>query len=266
MQNRRACIISNPRAGEHDYGWRQAFGAGLARHGWTVEHAEDFRPGAGLLVLWGVRRKPIMARAVAAGAEVCVLERGYLGCRFTHTSVSFGGGLNGRGIFELPAEVTPARFDSLGLTIHPWRRIRSPTAHALLIGQVPGDASLAGVDIAAWYRQTREALLRAGYHVRFRPHPLARPAEAAPCSLAADLAGCNICVTYNSNAAVEAVLAGVPTVAMDEGSMAWEVTGRQVTDMLEPKDVAGWARRLAWKQYTRGEMASGFCAEVVGLA
>src|SRR5690606_28831613 len=79
----------------HQHTWGGAFGKGLEKHGWTVTYGSATR-ACDLLVLWGVRRRDWIARQKAAGGEVCILERGYLGDRFFWTSVSFGGELNGR--------------------------------------------------------------------------------------------------------------------------------------------------------------------------
>ena len=53
----------------------------------------------------------------------------------------------------------------------PWRERRD--GYALLIGQVPGDQSIAGVDMDGWYSKTATELKSAGWDVRFRPHPVA---------------------------------------------------------------------------------------------
>jgi hypothetical protein len=75
-------------------------------------------------------------------------------------------------------------------------------------------------------------------------------------TLAEDLARAAVCVTWNSNAGVEAVLAGVPTVSMCKGSMAYDVTGHVIGDMLRlPRE--DWAARLAWCQWLPEEIATG---------
>jgi len=71
-------------------------------------------------------------------------------------------------------------------------------------------------------------------------------------------------MTYNSNTGVEAAMAGRPVIAMDEGSMAYEIAGHQVTDIITP-DRTAWAHALAWKQFTIDEIQSGFCQEACGL-
>ena len=86
---------------------------------------------------------------------------------------------------------------------------------------------------------------------------------AVVADLQSALDGASHVVTWNSNTAVEAVIAGVPAVSMDIGSMAWDVTGHEPGEVATP-DRLELAARLAWKQFTMAEMASGYCWDVVG--
>lgn len=247
--------------------WREAFCDGLNRRGWNAELSTSPQP-CDLLVLWGVRRRDLIEKQLAEGGEVCILERAYLGDRFAWTSVSFGGGLNGRGIFRGPFE-DGSRFEQhFGDLMQPWQ---TGGGYALLIGQVPGDQSIRGVDIDAWYRQSVAALKKYGWpDVRFRPHPKAGPARRASGlnqiggTLAEAMAGAGVVMTFNSNTGVEAALFGRPVIAMDAGSMAWDVAGHQVTEIVTP-DRTAWAHALAWKQWRAEEFTSGECMEAIGL-
>jgi hypothetical protein len=144
--------------------------------------------------------------------------------------------------------------------------------YALLIGQVPGDMSLAGVNIRRWYVETAQALNDAGYDVRYRHHPVATErgfqardipgAKIIGGSLKEAFDGAALVVTFNSNTAVESVLAGIPTIAIDRGSMAWDVAGHDVSERIM-QDRTDWATALAWKQYTLEEMASGYCWDII---
>lgn len=261
-------IVLAQSATRSDHGLRESFCEGLQRRGWQTQMSFTADP-CDLLVCWGVRRQADIARQKTVGGEVCILERGYLGDRFAWTSVSFGGGLNGRGEFRGPYG-DASRFERhFSHLLRAWRT--DPSGYALLIGQVPGDMSIRGVDIGRWYHETHDALVVAGWRVLFRPHPLAgryrqqfAGLSTVEGSLSEALAGAALCVTFNSNTGVEAVLAGVPTLAMDRGSMAWDMAGHAVGQVVTP-DRADWARRLAWRQWSLDEIRSGECAERVGL-
>jgi len=73
------------------------------------------------------------------GRDVLVMERGYIGDRTHWTSLGWNG-LNGRARVPLAPADGGARFErNYSRLMHPY----NPAGHyALIIGQVPGDASL----------------------------------------------------------------------------------------------------------------------------
>lgn len=248
-------VRNGPALADPRSSWGGAFADGLRRHGWKVRVASQ-PATCDLLVMWGVRRSDWTRRQKASGGEVCILERGYLPDRFEYASVSFGGRLNGRAEFRGPFHDGSRWEKHFAHHMQPWR-VRD--GYALVLGQVPGDMSISGADIHGFYQRAERAFKALGYQTRFRPHPNKRPAKP----LADDLAGAAVAVTYNSNSGVDAVLAGVPTVAMDEGSMAWAVAGHELAVPPTP-DRVGWAYRLAWCQWRKEEMASGECWAAIG--
>jgi hypothetical protein len=213
---------------------------------------------------WGWRLGKLLR---AQRYEVLVMERGYVGDRFSWTSLGWNG-LNGRATFYTKDD--PSRFGAhFAHLMRPWK---TDGSYVLLIGQVPGDASLGGTDLNRWYEDAAKQA-RQAYElpVRFRPHPEAikrgikqriAAAESINGTLADALAGAAVCVTFNSNTAVESVLAGVPTVAVDSGTMAHEVTAHRIGERITP-DRSAWAARLAWCQWTMDEIRSGAAWEAI---
>lgn len=254
-------VIISPGRSSHQHVWARAFAEGLIRHGWKVSLSPVYRP-ADLVVIWGVRQRHHIATQRLVG-EVCVLERGYIGDRFSWTSVSFGGGLNGRGNFRVPND--PTRWEKLfSHLMKPWQDRPGP---AIIMGQVLSDMSLKDLDPMAIWADAIHQLRDRGLDVEFRPHPLAGawglpgvPNVKGDLSNALNRA--SLVVTINSNSAVDAVIAGVPSVTLDEGSMAWPVTSHSVDHRYTPEREA-WAHRLAWCQYSIEEISSGKCWEVV---
>lgn len=260
---RKFYILANERA-DHQTSFGGAFAQGLMRHGWSG--VVGMRPvRCDLLVSWGVRRVDLINPQKASGGDVCILERGYVGDRFVWTSVSFGGGLNGRGIFRGQFHDGSRWEKHFAHLMRPWRM--AADGYALIMEQVAGDAAVVNVDLPTFYADARHAF-QSTMPVKMRPHPNVNPRHGeamiaeARVSLERDLAGAAIAVTWNSNSAVDAVLAGVPTIAMDKGSMAWDVTGHGLKRPPLP-DRTAWSHALAWKQWTRDELASGYCWEHV---
>ncbi len=259
----KAFCYYRPGLSHHKF-WTTAFAEGLKAHGIAVNVSREAIEPSDLLVVWGVRHPGSFAMQRRRG-EICVLERGYIGDREKWTSVSFGGRLNGRAEFRGVRD-DPGRFEAnFPGRLKDWKR---RFGYALIMGQVPGDQSLVGVNIAKWYADTAKRLRRMGFaDVGFRPHPLSHHVKvpgvtAVKGSLAEAFDGAAFVVTWNSNSGVDAVLDGIPTVAMDEGSMAYEVSGHEIGRPPTPERY-GWASALAWKQWTEDEIRSGECWEHV---
>lgn len=219
---------------------------GLTRHGIEARLGDyDTPEPCDFAVCWGARQE----RLFAAGRPLLIMERGHVGDRVAYTSVGWGG-LGRRGRYPKAPDGGARWRARFGQLMQPWRY---EPGYALVIGQVPGDAALRGLDVEAWARDTLARLDALGWDAGYRPHPLVTPSRT---TLADQLAGSGLCVTYNSTAGVEAVLAGVPTVTLDEGAMAWPVTSHALAHQRWP-DREAWAHDLAWTQWTREEIARG---------
>lgn len=238
----------------------EAFAAGLRANGDEPLLTRVGYANCDAVVCWGWRR----GRNVnAQGKDALILERGYLGDRSKWTSMGWNG-LNGRADFRLPAVCDPSRFERLfGHTMKPWK---NGGDYVLIMGQKPGDMSLGGLCLTPWYKETAQALREIhGLPVFLRPHPVALKqgkwvsppgVEIMDGTLEDALEGAALCVTWNSNSATEAVMAGVPTIVMDIGAPAYPVTGHKLTEIVRP-DRRIWAERLAWCQWSLDEIATG---------
>lgn len=237
--------------------------AGLRRHSIEVEPFRTLHPSqdADFVVTWGWRKGKAYRDA---GRQVLVMERGYLGDRFAWTSLGWNG-LNGRATWADDSGKTSERFDShFGQFVNPWRG--NGSGYALIIGQVPGDMSIEGIDMGGWYYDAAKAMKARGFDVRFRPHPEAVrrglnggiPTNGRLLGTLEDaLAGAAVVVTMNSNTGVDAALAGVPTIVSDPGAMAWPVAAQGLDAELITPDRTDWLRGMAWKQFTLDEITTG---------
>lgn len=211
-----------------------------------------------LAVTWGVK-KP---REMASGRRALVLERGYIPDRFAWTSMGFDG-LSGRADF-CNANSPSWRFDKFfAKHLRPWRGHEGD--YVLVMGQVFGDASLANVNIGDWYRTVALRLKHAGLPAYFRNHPLNPtmpsipnlPSMSRDVSLDEAMRNAMWVVTYNSNSGVDSMIAGIPVVAMDEGSMVWGIAGRNPVLRPQMLDRSEWARNLAFCQWSLDEIRQG---------
>jgi hypothetical protein len=215
---------------------------------------------------WGWRRGQ---RLRDAGHEVLVLERGYIGDRFAYTSLGWNG-LNGHAQFPAAPEDFGARFKEMG-KLQPWSAPGSGS-RILILGQVPGDASLQGRDMMPWYEEmaAKAAARYPSLPIYFRPHPKAVEKNihrevrgAITCqarTLDQALATAAFTICFNSNSSVDSILAGIPCIVGDRGSMAWEMCAHDfpapAVEWPRP-DREKWAHSLAWRQWRIDEIISG---------
>lgn len=239
--------------------------AGFKRHGVKVSltNLAD-TPSEDIVCAYGWRR---VTRLHALGKKCLITERGFLGER-THTYWGYGwNGLNGRARYT-EVHDDGARFRKLcphGLT--PWKKPRVER-NALVMGQVRMDSAVAHINLPQFYKDAFAAMRSQGYRLKFRPHPLdpnhkVKEVPVTRATLAEDLNIADVVVTCNSNSGVDAVLAGVPTISMDEGSMAWRVSSHNLHQPEFRPDREAWAHALAWKQFNKEEVASGLMWDIV---
>lgn len=242
----------------HHEVYGKAMAAGLERHGVEVTVSGHDQPQpCDIAVIWGAPAKHPMVTMTAR--HLLVMERGHLPDRFLYASCGWDG-LAGRGRYPKAPDGGQRWRERYGHLLQPWK---IGGEYALVIGQVEGDAALGDLAFDRWAQQQTDALLATGWPVLYRRHPLASHDGRKPVgsvlahgTLAEDLAKAAVVVTFNSTAGVEAVLAGVPTVTLDEGAMAWPVTSHALGHLVRPSREA-WAHDLAWTGWTLEEIASG---------
>jgi hypothetical protein len=199
------------------------------------------------------------------GRAVLVLEKGFI--RRSRYYMAGWNGINGAADFgvRLGDALSSDRWDALDVPLKP---LEAPDEirRILLVGQVPWDASLAGVDHVGWLKQTHAQAVGRRLEVRFRPHPLAPKAAygdlqhiaVTGTSLDEDLAWADQVVTWNSNTAVDAHIAGKQVAVLGRYSMAEAVCGRRLGQPSDTRFMrAAWTRWISHTQWTCAEMREG---------
>lgn len=157
---------------------------------------------------------------------------------------------DGRGNFP------PGRWRALCLGLAPWRRFGR---HVLVVP--PSDVfaqAVGGFTAEDWLARTLQELQR---HTE---RPLRVRSKTAQVPLAQDLKECHAVVTYMSNTAVDALLAGVPVFTTG----ACAATAMGLTDLSQietpalPENREAWAIALAANQWTLDEIRAGVCKHV----
>ena len=254
--------------------WQQAylprFTAGFVEHGIRVIHKQEDTPE---FTLSKSGRKLYIENTHMIFANnswklthlVCnkhdfpllTVGRCFFGSR--HDMVAIGwNGFNAAADFCLNDSMHGDRWDKHGFHIP--RVGGNPDGYVLVCGEFR--------DCTKWYNTMREIL--AGEDVRFRAHPFKNSETVAgwknaPRAGQDDIAklfpDCKVVITYDSIAGCDAVLAGVPSIAWGENSMARDVSHHSWRTFKERQginsDVQAWANRLAYCQWSHDEISNG---------
>ena len=140
-----------------------------------------------------------------------------------------------RGDHRVPHNAPPYRWERSGVPVLPWVR----GSRRVLCGQTETYSPHYSC-LTDWYETVQAT--------HFRKHPSGDNPTGLP--EVRDWTDCGHAITLNSSVAVDAILHGVPTLAMDEGAMAWP--GFQYGDDREP-----WLHWLAWTQWSHDEISEG---------
>jgi len=209
--------------------------------------------GVDFAVFWGMKTAPV-PELRERRIPFLVSENRYFGPRQEAASLAWNH-LARRAI--RPAPGTAPRPQP---ALKPWKHDNA--GKVMILGQVPRDAAVRGIDIRQWESDAYDTARKTwGRETVYRPHPnrlrnagLSTPIAPIDTALADENVW--LAVTYNSCSGVDAVSAGVPTVAMDEGSMAWDVASHSIGERKMP-DREAWAHWLSYTQFSQPEFANG---------
>jgi hypothetical protein len=264
-------------------------------HALNYEYAEGYTECdvAVFFGSWKAREKNHhMTRSSVAGSSRCFvcIETPLLN-RVTNTlNTQWRTGING---FLCQSATWPDYNQGLGqqrlgnLGIGGWQGWRNdPNGHILLALQLPGDASLRGVDVNEWaFNAIKEIRKVSQRPIVVRNHPLSsgramadheslarqvlmhnitgiKFSDGAMMPWKDDLQGAYCTVTYTSGLAIDSVLSGIPTVACDNGNFAWPFSSHYLEEierlkLADSNTVNTWLQHLSQCQYSVEEMQSG---------
>lgn len=224
--------------------------------GWRLRQPHEHTGGP--IAAYGRLRgcNEMIERAKAEGRDWWLIDRGYFRAsrdadytgyfRITRSAMQH----DGAGVSD------GQRFGRLRLHLRDWRTSGS---HVLVCPPTDIFGRLSGFDAQEWTRRTLLQLAQVtDRELRVREKP--RGAVQGPKTpLSADLRDCWALVTHSSNAAVEALVLGVPVFCTDP--CAAQRMGRSdlslIEDPLYPIDRHPWASVLADNQFLLSEMRSG---------
>lgn len=251
--------------GTDEYINRFARGAGVAPtaiEDWQYDH----EPGKGL-VLRGIMKHKIMKRCWADGRPFRYMDTGYFGNRPSARNPNgwkwYHRIVNNDLQHDDVVPQSSDRWDRLGITIRPWRKdgrnivIAMPDEKACLFYDTTPDAWLESVGKKLAGRTDRPIIVRQRV-----ADPDARTRDAAS-SFDSVLHGDTFAViTFNSVAATEAVIAGIPAFVTAPCNAARPVANLDLDRIADPwypdpDLVRAWACHLAYGQFHINELEDG---------
>lgn len=225
----------------------------------TPEHeVTHFRNGdqaknCDMALFWGhqVDNYAYIEQYQDSGTPYLVLELGFTGDRKDNTTLGWNG-LNGGAYRPDTPEGDQA------VEYAPWKD--PELGNIVIMGQLAGDASLRGANIGAWCEWALHVMEERfpGRKVVFREHPKTHtaPGEKRP-NTTQILKSAGLVVTYSSNSGVDAIRAGIATIAYHPGSMAWDVAGQGLDAEVTQPCRHKWAREMHWAEWPVERIGDG---------
>lgn len=261
--------------GDPEWAPLSAWADGLRSFGvepFMVDHREWRRADAGAdaVAIYGLRAhaRDILDHYKAIGAPVVVIDHGYM--KRVQTAANMATGYFQIGVGKLgwlPKDAPGDRLAALGIKAK--ARPPRPIRRAVIMGQVGFDASHRRTpdQLVACYERLAVELIEAGAKsVAYRGHPLGpdvRPRLTLDglSDLDDAIERADLVVSLNSNAGLDAIIAGCPAVTLmdshyDALAYRWPVR----VALIEPppvERVTAHLERLAYAQWTAEEMRQG---------
>ncbi|KKN90104.1 hypothetical protein LCGC14_0232170 [marine sediment metagenome] len=238
--------------------WCEAFAKGCGSKKLT-QH-DNLWPGP--IALFGsVHLWPNLKQAQAEGRDWYYGDHAYFG-RFEYYRITKNAYMH-TGISKRPYR---KRFNHFGINIKPWRvnkplNGRIDKRHIILCPPDDIFSALFQFDGTLWEKNAVECIQR----YTDRPIKIRKRLNIHN-PLSEDLKGAWALVTYVSNSAVEAVLAGIPVICTGQCSASTMglLNIREINNPRKPHGRYKWACTLANNQWTLDEISDGICWRAIG--
>lgn len=204
----------------------------------------------------------------------------------TQHRIGVDGFLNHSGTFYVSKHGND-RLQKLGVQWPGWKE--NPQGDIILMLQLPGDASLRNIDIYEFGLWAYDKIRRySNKKIIIRTHPHHNPkglddVHKFVCDIALkddpnvkvvvgskertlqqDLENAYCTVSYSSGSAIDSVLAGVPTIALDPANFAYGISSNHIEHLdgdnlkkAKTEDVQQWLCNLSYSQWSVDEMENG---------
>ncbi len=191
------------------------------------------------------------------------------------------GGLKGQASY-LNDNSLPDRLQQLNVTPLPY--CPKKPSFVLLIGQAYRGISSWDIDIRKWYKDTATKIKRhTKLPIVYKPHPktvlnerqwiqekafLRDNDRLFEWSRFVQIQDATAVVTYSSNASVDALLLGIPVIALSQRNVVWPIVSNCLSELAKPDGpsfpseaiLGQFLANIAYAQWTPAELRSGHVA------
>ncbi len=251
--------------GEDEYIERLARGAGVDPVSLDC-FDYDHDPSTGL-VLRGIMKHKIIKRCWQDGRRFRYIDSGYFGNR-AHPRLNPGGwkvwhrivenDLQQQNLIQCPSD----RWERLDLVCRPWKR---SGREIVIVAPDEKPCKFYNIDLDTWVNNIQQSLASLTDRpivIRYRSRNVIKLNRDQTNSFEQAIATAHAVVTFNSNAAVESVMNGVPVFVTHPVSAAAPVANWDFEKIENPwladRDlVMSWLHGLAYSQFHNCELESG---------
>ncbi len=198
-----------------------------------------------LAIQAGFQISPAIRHAMDNGTPIIILENPVWHYGDKMATYTFGyNGLNGLA-FVPESKFRPARPKP---ELEPW--IDPFSGQITVFGQVEHDKALRGADIYEWVDWVRTVCPAA----IFREHPVMVDTNHDDVGCFEEcMAATSLAITYSSTVGAEAVIRGIPTVAFNEGALAYPMATHGLGDAPITPSRAEWLHGLSYRHWSLDE-------------
>ena len=211
------------------------------------EQSRDTYAGGDVYIQWGFKLTRGLQYALDHKLPYIILDWGYFGDRTQSFSVS----INGFHGLSMPNDWILGKDAREHPRPEPWR---GEGEYVYVYGQLQNDRAVRGLHVDSWLTRTAQAA-SAVFHkpAKIRPHPKMLSSWEPPLEpLYETFEDAHVAVSYTSSAAIQSVLAGVPTIALHPASPAFAVSAPSF-NIFKPTYRMEWLHDLSWRNYEMGE-------------
>jgi len=243
-----------------------AAGSGVAPTCLETWHYEDSKD---TLIIRGIMKHKIIKRCWADHRQFYYMDSGYLGNRpskqnpggWKHWHRIVPDNLQHGSVIDRPAD----RFNRLNIKINP-KQIRG--SDILLVAPDEKPCTFYGTTLEAWMENTLSLLKQhTDRPIRVRERPASRMDRKTQ-TTQDWLRDVHAVVTFNSIAATESILAGVPVFVTAPANAAKPVSNTNLCDIEKPwfpdsDQIYKWTCHLAYGQFHINELADGTATAIL---